>query len=121
MASKDGDIKKIKYVETIQCSLLQEDVDAVVKRTVTNDDAVQWVALMAREGYAVYSVYDQERGTFGVCLQGVSPTCTNAGKWMWANANEYVTALAVLIYKHEVIFGGEVWTVRRSDITMGMS
>lgn len=94
----------------VRCELTSDqkrDVPTWVKKNDKSlDDLV--ISLLQANYKLSYSFNDQT-DSFICSITGKPEGCDNASKVLTAHAKDYGTALWVVLYKHYVLFKGEIW------------
>jgi len=118
---RNGNDRKVSFEEVIQCSLFGKELDKVVGYIATADALLDMTETLLLLGYEVSHSYNPKHKNYSVCLKGVREDCTNAGLWLYGNADDLLTAYAAVYFKHFEVYESGRWVDRVPEGKGGIS
>lgn len=82
-------------------------------------DVVELLNKLMKAGYRLSVVYESKTETFMASLIGKSAQCPNVGRCLPTRHGSVAAAIDVSLFKHFVIFNGELWGELEGDGLFG--
>lgn len=118
---KNGQIKTASFQEVIQCSLFGKEADRVVGYIATSEALLDMTEILLSTGYEVSVRHNPKLENYSVCLKGVREDCTNAGLWLYGNADTVLDAYCAAYFKHFEVYEQKRWIDRMPEGKRGIS
>lgn len=104
----------------VECKLNEKQAkDFQSKYQADSADALREFALLIGTGHKVSCTWDDENVCYIVSAMGREEDHVNFGKCLTARSDDLYEAMALLAYKHNVIYGGKSWVVDKRERSWG--